>query len=46
MSGPDQPDKEIGEYSNRDVLLFKLDMERGTLELHKNGELKGCLHKV
>jgi hypothetical protein len=46
MSGPGQPDKEIGDYSNRDTLCFKLDMERGTLELYKNGEFKGCLTNV
>ena len=46
MSGPEQADKEIGEYSNRDELCLKLDMERGTLEFFKNGELKGCVGKV
>jgi hypothetical protein len=46
MSGPEQADKEIGDYSNRDELCLKLDMERGTLEFFKNGELKGCLGKV
>jgi hypothetical protein len=46
MSGPEQADKEIGEYSNLDELCLKLDMERGTLEFFKNGELKGCVGKV
>ena len=46
MSGPEQGDLEIGDYSSRDTLSLRLDMDRGTLEFFKNGELKGCLSRI
>jgi hypothetical protein len=45
-SGPEQEDREVGEYTNNDLIRMELDSGRGTLALYKNGILKGTLHKV
>jgi hypothetical protein len=45
-SGPEQDDREIGEYTNNDLIRMELDSDKGTLALYKNGLLKGTLHKV
>ena len=46
MSGPNQSDLEIGDYTSGDTLSLRLNMERGTLQFFKNGELKGCLSRI